>query len=66
MAKPPMPLWHQKASAIEEASIIALRDAGAKLMLDFYRIPAVNNWVGRAREWKSHSTALQAQAAFGA
>ena len=24
---------------------MALRDAGAKLMLDFFRIPAVNGWI---------------------
>jgi hypothetical protein len=33
------------SSAIEEASIIALRDAGAKLMLDFFRIPAIHGWM---------------------
>ena len=34
-----------KSDAIEQAAIVALRDAGARLMLDFYRIPSVNNWV---------------------
>ena len=33
------------SSAIEEAAIIALRDAGAKLMLDFFRIPAIHGWM---------------------
>jgi len=27
--------------------VIALRDAGAKLMIDFYRIPAINDWLSR-------------------
>ena len=36
-----------KEKAIEQATIIALRDAGAKLMLDFYRIPAINDWLSR-------------------
>ena len=36
-----------KSNAIEEAAVIALRDAGAKLMLDFYRIPSVYNWLVR-------------------
>jgi hypothetical protein len=31
--------------AIEQATIVALRDAGAKLMLDFFRIPAINGWL---------------------
>ena len=30
---------------IEQATIVALRDAGAKLMLDFYRIPAIYGWM---------------------
>jgi hypothetical protein len=34
-----------KEKAIEQATIIALRDAGAKLLLDFYRIPALNQWL---------------------
>lgn len=31
--------------AIEEATVVALRDAGAKLMLDFFRIPAIYGWM---------------------
>jgi hypothetical protein len=34
-----------RSKAIEEATITALRDAGAKLLLDFYRIPAVYGWM---------------------
>ena len=36
-----------KGDAIEDAAIVALRDAGAKLILDFYRIPAVDGWLAR-------------------
>ena len=55
--KTPDAFMASKGGAIEEASIIALRDAGAKLLLDFYRIPAVNNWA--AQELK-RSQQLQA------
>jgi hypothetical protein len=34
-----------RSRAVETATIVALRDAGAKLILDFYRIPAVNGWM---------------------
>jgi hypothetical protein len=34
-----------RSVAIEEATVIALRDAGAKLMLDFFRIPALYGWM---------------------
>lgn len=34
-----------RTRAIESATIVALRDAGAKLILDFYRIPAVYGWM---------------------
>ena len=33
-----------RTRAIEEATVVALRDAGAKLILDFYRIPAIHVW----------------------
>ena len=39
-----------KTNAIEEATIIALRDAGAKLILDFYRIPSVYSWMVQHRK----------------
>ena len=62
--KTPDAFMASKGGAIEEASIIALRDAGAKLMLDFYRIPAVNNWVveEQRRVQKSRAQQIQAQA----
>ena len=43
--KTPDSFMLSKTNAIEEAAVIALRDAGAKLLLDFYRIPSVYNWV---------------------
>ena len=62
--KTPDAFMASKGGAIEEASIIALRDAGAKLMLDFYRIPAVNNWVveEQRRIQRSRAQQIQAQA----
>jgi hypothetical protein len=62
--KTPDAFMSSKGGAIEEASIIALRDAGAKLMLDFYRISAVNNWVveEQRRIQKSRAQQIQAQA----
>ncbi|MDG1494560.1 MAG: hypothetical protein P8Q91_01695 [Porticoccaceae bacterium] len=45
--KTPDSFMLSKSNAIEEAAVIALRDAGAKLMLDFYRIPSVYNWLVR-------------------
>lgn len=45
--KTPYSYMLSRTTAIEEATVIALRDAGAKLMLDFYRIPAVNGWMQR-------------------
>ncbi|MFQ3263161.1 MAG: hypothetical protein ACI8WL_000514 [Polaribacter sp.] len=43
--KTPDVFMSSKERAIEQATIIALRDAGAKLLLDFYRIPALNQWI---------------------
>lgn len=43
--KTPYSYMLSRSTAIEEATVIALRDAGAKLMLDFYRIPAINGWL---------------------
>ena len=45
--KTPDSFMLSKSNAIEEAAVIALRDAGAKLILDFYRIPSVYNWLVR-------------------
>jgi hypothetical protein len=43
--KTPSSYLLSRTTAIEEAAIIALRDAGAKLMLDFFRIPAIYGWM---------------------
>jgi hypothetical protein len=48
--KTPDSFMLSKTNAIEEATVIALRDAGAKLILDFYRIPSVYNWMLRERK----------------
>lgn len=45
--KTPDSMMLSRTSAIEQATIVALRDAGAKLLLDFYRIPAVHGWLQR-------------------
>ena len=45
--KTPDSFMASKEKAIEQATVIALRDAGAKLILDFYRIPAINDWLSR-------------------
>lgn len=43
--KTPDSAMMSRGRAIEDATIVALRDAGAKLMLDFFRIPAVHVWL---------------------
>jgi hypothetical protein len=43
--KTPSSYLLSRTTAIEQATIVALRDAGAKLMLDFYRIPAIYGWM---------------------
>ena len=43
--KTPDSMMLSRTNAIQQAAIVALRDAGAKLLLDFYRIPAVNGWL---------------------
>ena len=48
--KTPDSFMLSKTNAIEEAAVIALRDAGAKLLLDFYRIPSVYSWVVQQRK----------------
>ena len=45
--KTPDSFMVSRSEAIEEASIVALRDAGAKLILDFFRIPSVYSWMER-------------------
>ncbi len=39
-----------KSAAIEKATITAIRDAGAKLHLDFYQIPALKSWLDQQPE----------------
>ena len=48
--KTPDSFMLSKTNAIEEAAVIALRDAGAKLLLDFYRIPSIYNWMLREQK----------------
>ena len=43
--KTPHSYMLSRTRAIDEATVIALRDAGAKLMLDFFRIPAIHGWM---------------------
>jgi hypothetical protein len=43
--KTPDSMMLSRSNAIQQASVVALRDAGAKLLLDFYRIPAVYGWL---------------------
>lgn len=43
-----------RSKAIDEATVVALRDAGAKLILDFYRIPAFHGW------WQQHQKLKEA------
>lgn len=43
--KTPSSYLLSRNTAIEDAAIVALRDAGAKLMLDFFRIPAIHGWM---------------------
>lgn len=47
--KTPDSLMLSRKQAIHDATIIALRDAGAKLLLDFYRIPAIHGWFEQQR-----------------
>ena len=56
--KTPDAFMASKSDAIEQAAISALRDAGAKLTLDFYRIPSVNNWVTEEQE-RARQASLQ-------
>jgi len=43
--KTPDSMMLSRTDAINQATIVALRDAGAKLMLDFFRIPSVYSWM---------------------
>ena len=42
--KTPDSFMLSRTNAIKEATVVAIRDAGAKLLLDFYRIPSVHGW----------------------
>ena len=44
-----------RTTAIEDATVVALRDAGAKLMLDFFRIPAIHGWMQQHQAMNSES-----------
>lgn len=48
--KTPDSMMLSRSSAITTASTVALRDAGAKLLLDFFRIPSVYGWMERQNE----------------
>lgn len=48
--KTPDSFMLSRTEAIEEATVVALRDAGAKLALDFFRIPSVYSWMERQRD----------------
>ena len=50
--KTPNSAMLSRTKAIEQATIIALRDAGAKLLLDFYRIPSVYGWMQQHQDMK--------------
>jgi hypothetical protein len=43
--KTPYSYLFSRSLAVESATVVALRDAAAKLMLDFFRIPAVYGWM---------------------
>jgi hypothetical protein len=57
--KTPDSFMLSKADAIEGATNIALRDAGAKLLLDFYRIPSINIWYQQLLLERQQSAELQ-------
>jgi hypothetical protein len=48
--KTPDSFMTSRSEAIEEATVVALRDAGAKLLLDFFRIPSVYAWMERQKD----------------
>jgi len=48
--KSPNSMLASKSDAIEQATIIAIRDAGAKLQLDFLRIPSVYGWLDQQQK----------------
>ena len=48
--KSPNSMLASKSDAIEQATIVAIRDAGAKLLLDFFRIPSVYGWLDQQQK----------------
>jgi hypothetical protein len=48
--KSPNSMLASKSDAIEQATIMAIRDAGAKLQLDFFRIPSVYGWLDQQQK----------------
>ncbi len=48
--KTPDSMMLSRSNAINTATTVALRDAGAKLLLDFFRIPSVYSWMERQKE----------------
>lgn len=48
--KTPDSMMLSRSKAITDAATVALRDAGAKLLLDFFRIPSVYSWMERRQE----------------
>jgi hypothetical protein len=48
--KTPDSMMLSRSDAITDATTVALRDAGAKLLLDFFRIPSVYSWMERQKE----------------
>lgn len=53
--KTPSSYLLSRTTAIEDAAVVALRDAGAKLMLDFFRIPAINGWLQQRANTQAES-----------
>jgi len=43
--KTPYSFLFSRSMAVETATVVAMRDAAAKLMLDFFRIPAIYGWM---------------------
>lgn len=53
--KTPYSYLFSRSLAVESATVMALRDAGAKLMLDFFRIPAIYGWMQQRMAEKAES-----------
>jgi len=53
--KTPYSFLFSRGLAVETATTVALRDAAAKLMLDFFRIPAIYGWMQQRAAEKAES-----------